>query len=115
MKLLNLKFLNKFCRKHIFSILLGFMTMFKKNTPTIAILAIILSLFGDKILVNCDDNCDDNSNDDDEDNNDDNDDDDDDDSDEDTMMMKSVMQAQGHGTQSVMCKQNMTGTQPDRQ
>jgi hypothetical protein len=59
MKLLNLKFLNKFCRKHIFSILLGFMTMFKKNTPTIAILAIILSLFGDKILVNCDDNCDD--------------------------------------------------------
>jgi hypothetical protein len=31
-------------------------------------------------------------------------------SDEDTMMMKSVMQAQGHGTQSVMSKQNMTGS-----
>ena len=60
MKLLNLKFLNRFCRKNIFSILVGLFSIFKKSTPSIIILSIILSLFGDKIINKCDDNIKDN-------------------------------------------------------
>jgi len=56
MKIINLRFLNRFCRKHIFSILIGFFTIFKKSNPSIIILSIILSLFGNKIVNNCDDN-----------------------------------------------------------
>ena len=56
MKLLNLKFLNRFCRKNIFSILLGLCSIFKKSTPSIIILSIILSLYGNKIISNCDNN-----------------------------------------------------------
>ena len=60
MKLLNLKFLNRFCRKNIFSILIGLFTIFKKSTPSIIVLSIILSLFGNKIISKCDDNIKDN-------------------------------------------------------
>ena len=60
MKLLNLKFLNRFCRKNIFSILVGLFTIFKKSTPSIIILSIIISLFGNKMLNKCDDNIKDN-------------------------------------------------------
>ena len=56
MKLLNLKFLNRFCRKNIFSILVGLFTIFKKSTPSIIILSIIISLFGNKIINKCNDN-----------------------------------------------------------
>jgi len=55
MKLLNLKFLNRFCRKNIFSILLGLFGIFKKSTPSIIILSIIIALFRDKILNKCND------------------------------------------------------------
>jgi hypothetical protein len=60
MKLLNLKFLNRFCRKNIFSILVGLFTIFKKSTPSLIILSIIISLFGNKMLNKCDDNIKDN-------------------------------------------------------
>lgn len=60
MKLLNLKFLNRFCRKNIFSILVGLFTIFKKSTPSIIVLSIILSLFGNKMINKCDDNIKDN-------------------------------------------------------
>ena len=60
MKLLNLKFLNRFCRKNIFSILVGLFTIFKKSTPSIIILSIIISLCGNNMLNKCDDNIKDN-------------------------------------------------------
>lgn len=60
MILLNLKFLNRFCRKNIFSILVGFFTIFKKSTPSIIVLSIILSLFGNNLINKCDDNIKDN-------------------------------------------------------
>jgi hypothetical protein len=60
MILLNLKFLNRFCRKNIFSILVGFFTIFKKSTPSIIILSIILSLFGNNLINKCDNNIKDN-------------------------------------------------------
>ena len=52
MKLLNLSYLNKFCKKHIFSIIVGLFTIFKKDTPTTIILYIIISLFGSKLVKN---------------------------------------------------------------
>ena len=60
MKLLNLKFLNRFCRKNIFSILVGLFAIFKKSTPSLIVLSIIISLFGNKMLNKCDDNIKDN-------------------------------------------------------
>ena len=52
MKLLNLTYLNKFCKKHIFSIIIGLFTVLKKNNPSMIILYIVISLFGSKLIKN---------------------------------------------------------------
>ena len=52
MKLLSLKSLNKLIRKHIFTVLLGLLTIVKKDSNMILILSIIVSLFGSNLLKN---------------------------------------------------------------
>ena len=52
MKLLTLKSLNKLIRKHIFTVLLGLLTIVKKDSNMILILSIIVSLFGSNLLKN---------------------------------------------------------------
>jgi hypothetical protein len=57
MKLLNLKSLNKLIRKHIFTVLIGLLSIVKKDSSMILILSIIVSLFGSNLLKNfCGDN-----------------------------------------------------------
>ena len=51
-KLLTLKSLNKLIRKHIFTVLLGLLTIVKKDSNMILILSIIVSLFGSNLLKN---------------------------------------------------------------
>ena len=61
MKLPTLKSLIKICRKHIFSILLGLLSIIKKDSKVICILSIIISLFSFNILDNdCSKNINDN-------------------------------------------------------
>jgi len=52
MKLLNLKSLNKLIRKHIFTVLLGLLSIVKKDSNMILILSIIVSLFGSNLVKN---------------------------------------------------------------